>query len=364
MKTGIGRLGLVAVWAGWVAAGWTLAPAQSTVDFDARSIAFRTALHQDASLEAPFDQLVDLYRRADRLPELRRIYEAHLAQYPADQGARAVHLRLLLIEDDPEASAVAREAVRLHPADPLLHALLHQATGELEPLSQAIALETRPDRRRLWLQQLLTLATGESERALAAAQLREERDRRLATDPDGMPELIDWTERAGFVDLARESLAAAEQAQPSAEAVIDLTLTGARLDGLDSRTRAADRLTGLLGRLAPEHPRRRELVLLRREFGGAPPVADAGSPAGAVDLAAWLEADGKRREAGETLLEAALRFPHLAWLEERARGLIADEPDVWRGYLDRRATLLPARQGIDQERVAASGRKAYQFCAV
>jgi hypothetical protein len=326
-------------------------------------VTLRTALHQDASLEAPFSQLLELYGKADRLPELRQIYEAHLAQYPADQGARAVHLRILLAEDAPGSISAAREGVRLHPQDPYLHALLHRATGDLEPLSRAIELEGRADRRSQWLEELTGLATGEAERALASARLREERDRRLAVEPGGLLELIQWMERAGFTDLAGETLAAAEQAQPSAEVIVDLTLIGARLG---TRPQAVIRLSALLDRLAADHPRRAELVLARREFSEDRSAllaqaregvkADPNSAAHGTDLATLLEAEGKRREAGEALADAALRLPHLPWIEDRARDLLADDPAVWRSYVERRLALQPERPDLRPERIALAFR--------
>jgi hypothetical protein len=241
-------------------------------------------------------------------------------------GARAVHLRLLLAEDDPEVALKAREAAGSHPEDSYLQVLLHQATGEIQPLSRAIELETRPARRSEWLRQLCEMAASEEERSLAQARLRDERDRRLAAEPEGLPELMGWMERAGFFDLAQETLAAAERAQPSAEAIIELTLLGARLDARESKPRAAERIGILLQQLAADHPRRGELVLARREYGGTLDGSEPDSPAGAVDAAAVLEADGKRSEAGQALVAAALRHPHLGWIEDRARGLLADEP--------------------------------------
>ena len=358
-----GRLRLIPVLAGLLAAGLGLAWGQTPAEFEARSVTLRTALHQDASLEAPFAQLLELYGKADRLPELRQIYEAHLAQYPADQGARAVHLRLLLAADDPRATEAARDGVRRHPGDSYLHALLHRATGELAPLSHAIELETRGDRRSQWLEELTALATGEAERALASARLREERDRRLAVEPGGLLELIQWMERAGFTDLAGETLAAAEQAQPSAELIVDLTLIGARLG---TRPQAQVRLSALLDRLAADHPRRAELVLARREFSEDRAAllaqaregvkADPNSAAHGTDLATLLEAEGKRREAGEVLADAALRLPHLPWIENRARDLLTEEPAVWRAYVERRLLLQPERPDLRPERIALAFR--------
>jgi len=333
--------------------------AQAQDDFDPRSVALRTALHHDPSLEAPFTDLVELYGEAGRSAELRQLYLTHLTQYPTDQGARAVHLRLLLVEDSPEAPATAREAVRLHPGDAYLHYLLHRATGDLEPLSRAIELEVRTDRRRLWIEELLGSMVSDADRALAAARLKEERELRLANAPDGLPELIGWMQRAGFNDLARETFAVAEGATLSPDLEVELALLGARLE---PQSQGAQRLGALVGRLTADHPRRIELVLARRDLvddraallteARAAWKAEANSAERAVDLATLLEAEGKLPEAAEVLVEAALRLPHLVWMEERARDLSEGELPLWRDYLGRRLKISPERNDLRAEWIA------------
>ncbi len=328
-------------------------------DFDMRSLTLRTALHHDASLEGPFEELRALYREVGREGELVQLYQNHLAQYPADAGARAVLLRLLLAGDAPEAAAVAAEARRLHPENGYLHYLAFRVTGELEALSRAITLEPRMDRRGSWLRELLDAAIGEAERDLAEARLSEERDQRLANAGEGLPELLGWMNAGGFLELARETLKLADRAAVAPEIELDLALRAA---GFEENQAAIERLSALLARLTADHPRRAELVRARRGLSDAEVRPDPTSAAGSVDLAMILEDEGKSVEAGQVLAEAALRMPHLAWIEERARPLLEPEVARWRDYVTQRVLLKPARPDLATEAVvltfAADGAEA------
>lgn len=338
--------------------GWLVVGPLAGADLDSRSLTLRTALHQDASLEAPFAELWTLYREADREADLVRLYQTHLAQYPADQGARAVHLRLLLAANAPEAAAAAAEALRLHPENPYLHYLAFRATGELEPLSRAIALETKGDRRGPWLRELLESAVREPERTLASRCLVEERDRRLANAGEGLPELLQWMAESGHLDVARATLALADKAALAPEVELELALQSVRVEAPEA---SAQRLASLLQRLAADHPRRADLVRARRSLVSLATDllaqareavrVDPLSAAAAADLATLLEAEGDLTGAGQVWAEAALRLPHLAWLEERARPLLESEPQPvkWRDYLKRRLPLKPERPGLGTE---------------
>jgi outer membrane protein assembly factor BamB/tetratricopeptide (TPR) repeat protein len=334
---------------------WLVAGSLAALDFDARSLALRTALHQDAALEAPFDELRALYREAGREAELVELYRTHLAQYPGDQGARAVHLRLLLAVDAPEAVPEAASALKRHPENAYLHYLAFRATGNLEPLSRGIALEAREDRRGAWLRELLECATGAGERGLAATQLVAERDRRLADGGHGLPELLEWMSGFAYAEVARETLVLAGKGGLDPETELELAFRAVRVE---PREAALARVEGLLSRLAADHPRRADLVRARRSLGDPAKLlagareavrADPVSAAAAVDLATLLEAEGAMTGAGEVLAEAALRLPHLAWLEERARSLLASAPAKWREYVRRRASLDPGRSDLARE---------------
>ena len=120
-------------------AGAFLCTAQAK-DFDKESLALRTALHHDASLELPLERLVDLYRESGKLGELVDLYRAHVVQYPGDPGGRAVLVRLLAAAGDPDATAAARVAVEVFPENGLLWYLLADLLGSQRDPGAADAL--------------------------------------------------------------------------------------------------------------------------------------------------------------------------------------------------------------------------------
>ena len=74
--------------------------------------AFLLSYHREG--DSPLERLVDMYRKEGRVGELLGIYRVHLAQYPADERARTVLVRLLLSVGDPQAPAALRTAIAQH----------------------------------------------------------------------------------------------------------------------------------------------------------------------------------------------------------------------------------------------------------
>ena len=80
-----------------------------------QSLPLRTALHHDPALEAPLNQLVTLFRGANRLNELVTIYRNHTTQYPQDASGRTVYLRLLMASNAGDAEGVSTAAIKAFP---------------------------------------------------------------------------------------------------------------------------------------------------------------------------------------------------------------------------------------------------------
>ena len=132
------------------AVGWPAFSQESKPDesFDKQSLALRTALHYDPSLESPLQSLVRLYEKANRIDELIGLYKSHVAQYPADAGAKAVLIHILRQLNRADVDEMVQSAAREHPDAPLIQYLLYQILHRradpraLKVLSKAIDLET------------------------------------------------------------------------------------------------------------------------------------------------------------------------------------------------------------------------------
>lgn len=340
----------------------SVAFAQDT-PFEKQSGAYRTALHYDPSLGAPLTKLVELYRAADRVAELKAVYEAHIAQYPADPSGKAVLIRVYRELRDPQAAVLVRQAAQQHADSPYIQFLLFQQlladseAGALEALSRAIELETRPERRLEWLDRLLEEADAADDRALAEKHLVALRDA-AKDDLAALQQLAEKMERHGFQLLGLATIALAEQLNPAPETNVDLQLLAAKMEaGLDRAEDAGKRLDALLAKVAPDYFRRGEIMTLRvqllnsnaareamlaaaREAYTAKPTAEA-----ALDLVELLEATGLRREAAKILTEASQNLPHVEILEQRALEVLErvadDEATI--DFLEARLKEFPER---------------------
>ena len=350
----------------------TLTPTRAEdEDLHARSLPLRTALHHDPTLEGPLERLTALYREAGRLEDLLEVYRGHLAQYPQDDSARIVLIRLLSAVRDPEALRLARAAAESH-ADHayfrwLLATLMRQAgePGALAEMDRAITLESTPEQRARWIEDLLPEAAAADRRDLAEKHLRA-----LADLPGATPDSrLQVARRLIDVELPEAALAVLEAAAgggPAPETGVEIDLAAAAAEAaLDRREAAGARLEQLLGRLAADHWRRSEIA--RRRFAlargdaeratlvvaaRARVVAAPADEAAALDLASCLAALERRREALEALLEAGRRLPASVRLEKETLELydrLRDERGRER-YLAARLQACPERRDLARAR--------------
>ncbi|MFT5465436.1 MAG: thioredoxin-like negative regulator of GroEL [Verrucomicrobiales bacterium] len=331
--------------------------------FDEQSAAYRTALHYDPSLTAPLEKLVDLYRGENRVAELKGLYESHIAQYPADAGAKAVLIRVYRELRDPQAEALIGQAARQHGEFAFIRFLQFEQLltdsdpAALESLSNAIDLETRPERKLAWLDILLEEADAADDRAIAEKHLAALRDQ-SKDDLDALRALAEKMQRYGFHLLGLEAITLAEQLSPAPEIGVDLQILAAKMEaGLDRSEAAGQRLDELLAKVAPDYWRRGEIMSLRvhllesnaaresmlkavRARYEAEPTAGA-----ALDLVELLEATGLRREAAKILTEASQQLPHVEALEQRALDLLErlNDDDATISFLEARLKEYPDR---------------------
>lgn len=335
--------------------------------FEQQSLALRTALFHEPSLEQPLLSLLDLYRKASREEELLGLYRSHIAQYPEDAGSTAVLVRLLLELKRPEASAAAQAAAEQHPQYPLALYLRHRDLEaqrdprSLEMLERAIEAADDPARRREWTDELAAIALAENRRDLAEKHLRA-----LAAQPGQTPAhlttLAQRLNRDGFYQFALETAQAAAQNNPPPETAVELELQAAAAEaGLGQKAEAGARLDALLGKTAPDYARRPEIVsrrvaLLdtdaeraeRLKAGREALAAQPSSEAAALDLGELLAACEMRGEALKVLREAAARMPQSERLEKAALGLLdrlGDERTM-RDFLRERLAAQPGRADL------------------
>ncbi|MEM7011880.1 MAG: PQQ-binding-like beta-propeller repeat protein [Verrucomicrobiota bacterium] len=346
-----------------VFAGLARAQDAEQTPFDKQSVAYRTALHYDPSLESPLKQLVELYRKQDRVVELKALYEAHIAQYPADPSAKAVLIRIYRELREPQADQLVRQAAQQHADSSFIQFLLFQQLledsepGALAALSTAIELEQKPERRLEWLDRLLEEADAADDRELAEKHLVAMREA-AKEDLDALKQLVEKMNRYGFHVLGLSAVTLAEGLQPPPETNVDLQLLAAKMEaGMDQTNLAGKRLDALLAKVAPDYWRRSEIMSLRvhlldsnsareamlataRERYENEPTAEA-----ALDLVELLEATGLRREAAKTLTEASQQLPHVEVLEQRALDLLdrLNDDEATIDFLETRLEAFPDR---------------------
>ncbi|MBN2714011.1 MAG: PQQ-binding-like beta-propeller repeat protein [Planctomycetes bacterium] len=298
-----------------------------------RSLALRTALHGDASLTAPLEHLVKLYRENNRLPELIQMYRGHLAQYPGDMGARIVLIRILAATGNTDALDMARDAVKQFPDSPYLNYLLYTLLKKshdpayLEILDHAVKLETNQTRKKNWLEELLPEAIHMDRADMAEAHLKS-----LLEAGAGAEECVEVARKMlkyGMNSLAIKALEKAASLNPQPEVSVEIELIEAKARALSGEKEKAEAiLDGLLGKVTVDYWRRDEILRQRVALattGEEREAILAGARAKAaenpqdevaiIDLARIQAAFEFRRDALNTLLEGSKRLPDSVRIE-------------------------------------------------
>ncbi|MCP5550980.1 MAG: PQQ-binding-like beta-propeller repeat protein [Akkermansiaceae bacterium] len=333
-------------------------------DFEKQSLALRTALHYDPSLDAPLKSLVNLYLRAGREDELIGTYRAHVAQYTDDAGAKAVLIRILRQLNRPEADELIQSATQQHPDNALLQYLLFQQrkrrddSRALESLSHAIDLETRLARRDAWMEELLEESGEGAGRELAHKQLLNLRESTEHT-AESLISLAERMHRHGFDDLALGTLEDAAKKEPGPEVGVEIEILSAKVQGaLGARAAAGERLDALMTKLAPDYWRRSEIMNLRvnllandgerrrlltetRERFEASPENETA----VLEYAEILAASERRREAAKVLTGAMKVLPASERIEQRCLEILdrIGNPKETEAFLRERLEAYPER---------------------
>gem|GEM_PF-536475 len=310
-------------------------------EFDAESLKLRTALHYDPLVEQSLKSLVRLYSDAKRTDELIGLYQAHVAKYPDDVGAKTVLLRILKSLERPEFDEQITAAVQQHPDYAALQYLLFQfLDGKGDPrapevLSRAIDLEEKPGRKSEWLNQLLQISEDEPSRGLAVAHLKRLLDQEKQTG-ESFLKLAELMQRYLYWDLSLKALAKAVEAGVDPETGLQIEILSARAEAaLGEKKLAGKRLDAVLERLAPDHWMRGEVIRLRVNVFASDAERDAmlekmksaydaapNSESVILDYAELLVAVDRREEAADLLLDGAARLPESKILEERVLNLL------------------------------------------
>jgi len=313
-------------------------------DLGERSLPLRAALHHDPTMAAPFERLVSMYRGAGRMDELLTIYRTHLSQYPHDQGARAVLLRMMMATGDPETLTFAVAACERHPDSAYLHYLRYEALTRdhspqaLPALDRAIELEPLPGRRREWIDLLLPRALAQDRRDLAEKHLKAEA-LMAGESAEGLLHVARKMIRHGFHELALDVMSVERPAGGSPEVMVETELASASAEaGLGRMAEAASRLERLLSKLTADHWRRPEILRRRialvdsdaereamvdsaRERLAASLPGHPNHEAAVLDLARLLAGFERRRDALEVLLEGSEACPSSTRIEKEVLDL-------------------------------------------
>ena len=296
--------------------------------FEKRSIALRTALHYDPSLEIPTAELLKLYRGDGRADELVGLYRSHIRQYPKDPGGRIVLARILHALGRSDARDIAAKAAKDLPDDALVayvHAQILAGVGgrgAIEEFARAVELTKRHERRLRWTRELIDQALEAGRSDLAKKQLEAlAEDTQIA--PDRRISLARKMLDASLPDMACSTLESILSGQLPPEVAIDAELAlGEALAAADRTDEAAARLDALLDRVTLEFWRRSEILSLRvglikgREerqamlaVAAEEWAANPRSEGAALQLAELQNAFGLRREAADTLTKTASQLP-------------------------------------------------------
>lgn len=335
--------------------------------FDKQSLALRTALHYDPSMDAPLKGLIRLYDKAGRLEDLLGLYRAHTTQYVEDVGAKVVMIRLLKALDRVEAGEMAQAAAQQHPENAELKHLLYQdyrKRGDqraLKTLSVAIDLQKRPERKQVWMDELLAHAQENDSRDLAERHLKEMLSAQGQT-AGALLALAAQMHQYNFEEMCLSALSQARSKNPDAETGVNIELLAARAEaGLGKFEEVAKRMDALLKRLAPDYLRRREIMKLRvslvkndADRGRLISQAEARyekeqmNEGVALDYAELLSANEMRKMAADVLVDSARRLPKSDRLEKEALRMldrIGDEKRL-QSFLEERLSAYPDREDL------------------
>ncbi|MCF6314669.1 MAG: PQQ-binding-like beta-propeller repeat protein [Verrucomicrobiales bacterium] len=332
--------------------------------FDKQSLALRTALHYDQTLQAALKSLIDLYEKAGRGEDLLALYRSHISQYSEDVGAKVVLIRLMRAMRQGDVGEMVLAAEKQHPKDPELKYLLYLAYKKkgdaraLKTLSQAIDLQSVGGRRELWLNEMLAQAQQQDARQLAEKHLKEALGAQ-GHRASSLLALAKQMHRYQFDDLCLLALAQAEEKNPDTEMGVEIELLAARAEaGLGQYEKVANRMDTLLKRLAPDYHRRSEIMKLRvslvKNGAGRESLLEQtklryekqpSNESAVLEYAEILSANEMRRKALQVLLAGARRLPKSESLEKEAlhyldrlgdeKGLLAFLQERLKGDADR-----------------------------
>ena len=342
--------------------------AQQTDDpFAAESLKLRTALHYDSALGSPLEALVQLYKKEKREEELIGLYQAHIAKYPDDAGAKAVLVRVLASLERAEADEFIQSAAQQHGDHSHLQYLLSQnlrrkdEERSLVALSRAIDLETGKTRRSQWLGELLERSKTERGRELASAQLK----KLLLAEGQAGPTMLSLGQvmhRHEFWELSLAALQKAMALDLNPEQGVEAAILSAKAeDALGKSKPAGKRLDTLLGKLAPDHPRRNEVMTLRvgviasdkerlalLERSHSAYEAAPNKETNVLDYVEVLLAGGNATEALRVLRAASGTLPESARIEEKTLSLLEKQSslEAFSDFLSSRLELHPDRPDL------------------
>ncbi|MDF1754964.1 MAG: PQQ-binding-like beta-propeller repeat protein [Verrucomicrobiales bacterium] len=346
--------------------------------FTAEALKLRTALHYDSALGAPLDSLVRLYTKEKREEELVGLYQAHIAQYPDDAGAKAVLARILTTLERPEADEFIQSAARQHPTFPHLQYILSHSLKKkddarsLEALSTAIDLETSKTRQSQWLGELLDRSTTEKGRELATTQLQ----KLLMVEGQTGPTMLSLGQvmlRHQFWELGLLALNRAISQPLNPEQKVEANVLAAKAEtALGKTVQAGNRLDKILAKLAPDHHRRNEVMSLRvsviaseeerfalldqsrKNYEKTPEKETA-----ILDYAEILIASGLNDEALKVLKKGSADLPESIRIETLAIEQVEKRTNSQEliDYLDNRLEIHPSRTDLRYKLVKAHYEK-------
>jgi thioredoxin-like negative regulator of GroEL len=351
-------------------------------DFEKTSLTLRTALHFDPAAEGPLQKLVKLYVESGKRSELTGLYKSHLAQYPDDESATIVLARLFVELSDDQAGTFLQTAVAKHAQNALLAWVHHRFLTSrfdpraLEELDRAIALEVNATRRSAWLTDLMKQAAAQNRGALVRGRFEALLNAQMLT----LDQRLKWARVAlgnQLPDVAALLVKGADVSSLQGDASVEAVLVLAETEAAGGqKIEAAKRLDELLGKLAADYWRRREVLLLRLQVAGDAAdrdrlIAEArkkwetapSNEAEALSLADLLTAVQQKTEAATVLEKAANLSPQSRLLETRLLDLLSTTNQEARAiqFLDQRLTADPKREDLALQRVRlqlASGRSA------
>lgn len=332
--------------------------------FNKQAVAMRTSLHRDPLLESSLKALVDLYQGAGRSEELIGLYRSHIEQYPTDAGAKAVLIEILEKLNRDAAEELIISYIGQHADSAPLHYLYgrflqaRHDTRAAAMLAKAIELEKNPSRQLQWIREILPLADVEEARVVIADTVK----KWLATPgltPDILLSLSRRMQELGIWDLSEYTLGLVKPGGSDPEQDIERqVLLAQAAGGLGKKVEAAAVLDKLLGKLASDHWRRREIMSQRIAVVAtneqrvaliaslqAALTANPQSESAILDLVEALMAGERRNEAATLVQESLAKLPKSPLLEARALEIY----DLIDNHLATR-NLLVARLEVDPDR--------------